>query len=121
MSENTPLPWTVHEHTHAYGDLWLSIGYVLPDGSSRGPVAEMSGEKTALFQPVCEFKYLATPDDQQRANAEYIVCACNLFPELVAALEAVIAWDDKGTPDINGLYEPMLQARTAITKARAES
>ena len=83
----TPLPWEVHKHEPIDGDIWLSIGY-----AGRGPIADITNKDDPKFwYPVSELKYLATPDNDQIANAAYIVAACNAYPLLVAALQWIVS------------------------------
>ena len=83
----TPLPWEVHKHEHLHGDIWLSIGY-----RGRGPITDITNKDDPKYwYPVSVTKYMATPDEDQIANAAYIVHACNAYPELVAALRALEA------------------------------
>ena len=52
-------------------------------------------------------------------DAAYIVHACNLYPELVEALQAV--WDvAKDVPSVSNRAELVTQVRAALAKARAE-
>lgn len=65
----TPAPWRVHEHEHAHGELWLSIGNLTHEGTNN--------TDGRWIGPVAELKYLVAHDDEQRANAALIVAACN--------------------------------------------
>jgi hypothetical protein len=71
----SPLPWKV-EQVEFEGEQWLW----LDDGTGKA---------------ICGF---SDPDDgiddEDRANAAYIVQACNSYPALVAALRELLKWSD---------------------------
>lgn len=89
MVEHTPTPWEVHEHEHADGEYWASIGY-----QGRGPIVDIVGEQGSPpldtdFQEVGRIQHLITPVEQQKANAALIVRAVNNVDRLEATLEVL--------------------------------
>lgn len=97
---HTPGPWEVHEHTHANGEFWCSIGY-----QGRGPITDVvgaEGNHSRFFQPVAGMKCLVTPVEQQRANA-YLVAAA---PEMKHVLETTRDKLNKIANLINGAPTP---------------
>lgn len=77
-------PWEVHEHRHINGEFWASIGV-----EGRGPLTDIigaQGNKTEYFQPVAGMKYLVTPVEEQKANAQHIA---TFNPALVLRLLAL--------------------------------
>lgn len=115
-TEPTPGPWTVIQNTHVNGELWLSIGYLLPNGEQRGPIADVMGENSPRFQPVGELQWLATPEAEQWANA-YLLAAAPLMRDV---LDDIL--DYRGGAD-NALDDEyvMDRARAALAAARGES
>lgn len=95
MAKPTPGPWTVIKHEHAYGELWLSIGYVAEDGSTWGPVCDIEGK---TFIPAAEIKYQVWPEERQWANAHLIAAA----PQLRDALQKA----RKVLGNLDKLYHP---------------
>ncbi len=84
----TPRPWEVHEARHIDGEFWASIGY-----HGRGPITDIvgaEGNKAEYFQSVAGMKYLVTPVEEQKANAAYIVAACNELPRLLDEKAALL-------------------------------
>ena len=97
----TPLPWRLSEK-----DAW------------RGTVVEIEGAlNDADYRETvaCNTEYYPTPIDPQ--DAAYIVHAANCFPDLLKALQAVVAKNEM----LWGLSSPALPemdlARAAIAKA----
>ena len=89
MSKHTEIPWEVHKHSHCDGEWWASIGH-----HGFGPIADIVGEEGnhtcqnyGFYQPVAELKYLVTPLEEQKANADFIVTACNCHDDLLKALK----------------------------------
>ena len=117
-TEHTPLPWDVSEQEWGDGPIYV-VQFEHPDFT-------VSDIATAWTKDSHERPDMPLP---AKANAEYIVRACNAYPELVAALEA-IAKDIYNTvdgPDGSGVYafavsrhaEALLSA--ALAKARGEA
>ena len=99
MSAHTPGPWqvaghgTTVDHTH--------------ERSRRPPVAR------------CGLTHgLGPAGDEDRANAEFIVRACNSHDELLAALrELTRAWDSTQFPVSDRMDAALKDADAAIAKA----
>jgi hypothetical protein len=86
MRPSSPLPWKLDE-----------IGLVITDDARRSVVA-------------------GTGDgDVSDEDAAYIVRAANAFPELLAALKAIVKADE--AKSLAAIVEAMPAARAAITKA----
>ena len=91
MSKHTPGPWNTMV---SGGSVWSSGGEWVCDPSDRH----------------------AYPTDTQRANARLIAAA----PDMLEALEAVVAWQD-GDGDFNlHAIAAEEQVRAAIAKAKGE-
>lgn len=87
QSSHTPIPWEAHYHHHADGDFWCSIGY-----KGFGPILDIVGEQghyAQYYQVIGGMKYLVTPVGEQKANAEFIVRACNSHDALLAAMREI--------------------------------
>ena len=90
MSEHTPTPWEVQTLSHAHDELWLQIGHF-----GRGPIVELNCTAHKMEPGViAEARWLCTSEDEQKANAAFIVRACNAHDDLVAALRELA--DDHG-------------------------
>jgi len=86
---------------------WKSSGIVIT-----------SGNGSKLVALACDKPDGAFPTELNRANAAFIVRACNVHDELYAALEAAINW--RGL-DGDGISDPVReQLYAAIAKARGE-
>lgn len=84
-AEHTPTPWEVLEHTHIEGEYWASLGH-----AGRGLIVDIvsaEGCRADSYQVVAGQKYLVTPVEEQKANAQFIVQACNAHDGLVAMAE----------------------------------
>ena len=124
-AQHTATPWEVQRLNHCKGDLWLQIGY-----KGRGPIVRMNCTAEEMCprgapyrgSVICESKYMATPEEEQIANADFIVLACNSHDallkqrdELLAALETLVKMVEDGdwtTVELN-------DARTAIERAKS--
>jgi hypothetical protein len=96
-SRHTPGPWRVNS---GHGELWI--------------------ESVKHGRVICAFEKHRTGQytEQDGANAEFIVRACNAHDELLAACEALISqYDAPGGP---ALTEQVEAVRAAIAKARGE-
>lgn len=85
---HAPTPWEVHIHPHVTGEFWCTIGR-----NGFGPITDIVGEegnKTRYYQPVAAMKYLVTPVEEQKANAEFIVRAVNSHELLLAACKSAL-------------------------------
>jgi len=107
-ARHTPVPWTVHPQ---YTDRSVfPIGTTEPDGSSI-ILAEVNSR--------------GGTEENQRANAEFIVRACNSHADLLAALEECVTEDGAhclaygtDTPKLRARLEAVNQiARAAIAQA----
>ena len=93
---HTPTPWAVQE---SEGIIWISENgkrersVVYPRGS-------LGGKETV---------------DIFKQNAEFIVLACNLHDDLIAAVKAFIEYDNS---DVNDGVTMMLNYSDAINKCR---
>ena len=88
MEKHTATPWEVQQLNHADGELWLQIGH-----NGWGPIVELNGGAVKMrppWQGVAEIKYMSTPDEECKANAAFIVRACNAHTDLLAAAEAAL-------------------------------
>lgn len=98
----SPLPWSIGGN---------GIGYIEP--------ARM---ENAI---ICEFDKVEGPfrlgDSMTKANAEYIVKACNLFPGLVEALEACVANMEGFTQRAAGKPSAMQEARDILARVKDEN
>jgi len=88
-SKATPGPWKVHHHDHHEGEQWLSILHGAWDithnhANNNGVVADA--------------KYSAMSDEENLANAEFIVRACNSHHELLEALKYIRRVTNKDDP-----------------------
>ena len=94
MDKHTPIPWEVQKLNHCDGSLWLQIGY-----KGSGPIVrvnctaeKMCPKGAPMFHNViCESKYMATSEEEQIANADFIAHAVNNHDALVEALESIYA------------------------------
>lgn len=82
MEKHTPTPWKVTKLSHANDQLWLQI--TGPDG--RGPIVRVNSPGEPMPDGViAESKLLITSEENQLANADFIVRACNSHAALLAA------------------------------------
>ena len=110
-TEHTKLPWIAGDETR---------------GPKRRFVAAVYGNKTTHVADV----FLETPDGELeimagRANAAFVVRACNAHDELMAACKALVEWveawnPDDGTSKANKATADISAARAAIAKATGE-
>lgn len=83
MTEHTRLPWITCEP----GDVWVGIEGEFADYHSFMAIAK-----------VVDHSQIGPPE--ARANAAYIVKACNAYPELMEVLEKINGWATNcGSPD----------------------
>lgn len=76
---HTPTPYEVQQLSHVDDQLWLQIGY-----KGRGPIVRINCEAEPMPEGiVAESKLMATSEEQQWANARFIVRACNSHDALV--------------------------------------
>jgi len=75
MSIHSPLPW-------GHNDAGLIFGQCLDDDDDAPFVADVIGDR--------ERAPFGIMTDEERANADHIVRACNLHPVLVAQLREVL-------------------------------
>lgn len=120
-AKHTSLPWKVVSAPHFdNGNVYTSVQPVNVDEEAMRPLAMASGE----FH-VCRMSHTAAPwrFNYHRANAEFIVKACNAYYENQAeiarlrdALSRILGYDrnyyDNGRPG----YEDI--ARTALNESR---
>ena len=84
---HSKLPWKVTKLSHANDQLWLQI--TGPDG--RGPIVRVNSPGEPMADGViAESKYLVTPEDNQLANANLIITAVNVMPEVKRILRCVV-------------------------------
>lgn len=81
MSKHTPLPWKVHSHSHINKEQWLTILNGAFDITHNG-----AGNPAVI---ACS-KYSAMSNEENLANAEFIVRACNSYYDMLEAAENVI-------------------------------
>lgn len=55
--------------------------------------------------------------DETKANADFIIRACNAHDDLLAALKAIIAWQADPQKDTPSWERRLYEARAAIAKA----
>ena len=84
MMKHTELPWG-YARTHRMSD---NTWYVLVDSDGRGPIMEVGGKD--LVGQIAEAKYLITDPEKIKANAAFIVRACNNHYKLLEALKRLI-------------------------------
>jgi len=101
-TEHTPLPWHVVTIDGSIGSVEASDGSAVAQAQMRGT--------------------LRCPDnDERRANAEFIVRACNSHGDLLEALEMLMPLEPSRYESDSydrGMWE---NARAAIAKAKGES
>lgn len=86
--EHTPIPWAVFEHADHSG---LQIGPPYPENDIlAGNVRDVCGIRGSHYHP--EYKRACAVDDLDRANAAFIVRACNSFDALLDACKALQRW-----------------------------
>ena len=108
MPQHTPGPWTYHRGSWGFhGD---------PDEDS-GFHFLLGGEEASGVEEIIGYADMLYPDDGQQyeeaeANARLIAAA----PDLLAALEAWLAWDG----EIRETPSPRIMAEAAIAKAKGE-
>jgi len=104
----TPLPWEASEHAEG------TVFEIIAKDNDETYVASCH-----FGSPTVE-PYLAS-HSQAKANARYIVTACNAFPDLLEALEDLASLV-LGTGETDGLSPPEWQrlanAQEAIAKAK---
>lgn len=99
---HTPTPWNTAEPIHEYksGSVWVSTVFA-ENGPEWGKIA---AEATA-------------PDrEMARANAEFIVKACNAHKDLVTALKSILDTQTMPTA-VHAMDECYRIAKEAIAKA----
>ena len=115
-AQYTPTPWRYrtpahpHERTKITSDAKLDLGFVGEIGQTEKFWADMIGTKLGKPTPG-----LLDRIDEDRANAAFIVRACNAHADLVLALSEVIA-----ACEAKGIGGDCLDvARAALAKATA--
>lgn len=118
-TKNTPTPWGLH-HGEKYSRVLMK-----PDSCTDDFIAEVTSDMTGI-----EYE---DDDANRKANAAFIVRACNAHDDVVAALSAIVSdylgwakkistngikWDCDTPEFIPALYD---QASAALAKARGEA
>lgn len=119
MATHTPTPWRYrgpanpHERAKITSDGRLELGFVGEVGQTPKVWSELLD--TSPGKPTPE---LLNRLDEDRANAEFIVQACNVHTDLVEALEAILIY----AKTMDGLSAPVAAIRDtahiALAKAR---
>ena len=92
--KHTPTPWIL-----VYGDV----------------IRNMDGERVADCDTTALDTRPRPPIEKDKANAAFIVRACNAHGDLVAALESILVWDDGNLPG-----DILDDARAIVAKAKGE-
>lgn len=106
----TPLPWVLAEPVSEFEDDVVEISTAIRIADNVIPIAKVS------------IGYAGAVGEEQRANAAYIVHACNLYPELVEALER--AQEELRLirmKDCDAVYDTTLRMDMELVLSRAKS
>lgn len=110
MAEHSPLPWMQVELHPA---CILASGQLARDGFQ------------IVADPFFSYAYAASAQRMCEANAAYIVKACNAFPDLVKALEAMLvdppATLDEPDTDAEVIIKMRAIARDALGRVKGPS
>lgn len=112
MTKFTPGPWKVHRHSHADGELWLSV---------VNGAWDITHNSAAQPGVIADAAYSAMPDAENEANAVLIAAAPELFEALKNAVHALQYCMNHHMPD-DEMLRPKCQknidtARVALLKA----
>jgi hypothetical protein len=118
MSEHTPLPWSVLESDADAREPFVAVSE--PDEYGNAPdlhiaVCHYSGNN---YDPAT----LAADKAKAKANAEFIVRACNCHDELLEACKELVSWYDSDKSQRASVTFAAFDAvRAAIAKAEEKN
>lgn len=108
MSEHAPTPWTIDE--------------VRTDSGRAFRIG--SGEMLKVGKGCCIIydDYPGAPDNERKANAAFIIQACNAHDDLVGALRFILAFYEPGqrTLDTEAWKRAEAAGRAALAKAEGK-
>jgi hypothetical protein len=120
---HTPLPWSVdsQETEMSYGSRVGRTGnvttYTIVDGKNA-VICDTSNSTLATVEEECDEDGVSLWDSQGKANAAFIVTACNLHYELLEALKDCAKYLMQDTVSAQG--QVWGRAITAIAKAEGK-
>lgn len=109
MSKHTPIPWST-------------------DGAYVLPLADQAkAQPGTLFVAMCGISSSYRPPEETKANAEFIVRACNNHDALVATVRDLLPWASEYTKSQRtrlhgkGEFKRIADARSALANATKET